>query len=213
MLVKEVSTCINQQFRDYLLNDPTYPMPYEICYIDAKKQIIEEDHSTDSIYIIVSGVAIEQHEERILQFLGNNASFGIDAMFNAGTTATSVMALTKMVLYKFSIHDIRSKIAARPVGATLLGNMLSHHVLTLTEQLTDTSSNYDKTLKILLTLASFYGEEKNSAIYVTKYFTKKMIANYLQINYSTVASIFRGLIAEGILHDEPHGIILYPATI
>lgn len=40
-----------------------------------------------------------------------------------------------------------------------------------------------------------------------------MIANYLQVSYVTIVTIFKRLDIEGIIHDEPHGMILYPDKI
>ncbi|MCU85189.1 hypothetical protein DUF36_14350, partial [Listeria monocytogenes] len=101
----------------------------------------------------------------------------------------------------------------RPNGYEILNELLIQKINNLTKRLTDMESNYDKTLHILEKLASLYGQEKNGAIYLKKFFTKKMIASYLQVSYVTIVTICKRLVVEGILHDEPHGMILYPDKI
>ncbi|MBC2675215.1 Crp/Fnr family transcriptional regulator [Listeria booriae] len=202
--------CINRQFKTYLLEDPTYSLPYKKLYIDANKTIIEETKQTDAIYIIVSGVVIETKNQTVLHFLGKEECLGLDTMFHGSTATSSIITLTKTVLYKIPASEVTRKLAERPAGIQALHKLLAHHTLLLKTRIAAQTSNYDKVLKALLHLGYLYGEEKNNAIYMTMYFSKKMLANYLHLSYATVASVCKRLVAQGILHDEPHGMIIYP---
>ncbi|MBC1244354.1 Crp/Fnr family transcriptional regulator [Listeria welshimeri] len=204
----------NTQFKKYLLNDSTYPIVYETLYYEANKYVIKENKLLENIFIIESGVVIENKEKSISSFLGVNELIGLEGLSHPNkTSSTSVMTLTKTVVYKMSIQSIKEKLVQRPNGYEILNELLLQKIINLTKRLTDTDSNYDKTLHLLENLASLYGQEKNGAIYMKKFFTKKMIANYLQVSYVTIVTICKRLVVEGILHDEPHGMILYPDKI
>ncbi|MBC1795880.1 Crp/Fnr family transcriptional regulator [Listeria booriae] len=203
------NNCINREFREYLLNDPSYSISCDKLYFDANKTIIKETQTTDAIYIVVSGVVIETKNQVVLHFLGTEECLGLDTMFHNQIAASSIISLTKTTIYKIPTHEVIQKLKAQPEGILKLNKLLSNHTAVLKKRLTTRTSNYDKTLQALLHLAFLYGEEKNDAIYMTMYFSKKMLANYLQLSYATVASICKRLVAQGILHDEPHGMIIY----
>lgn len=203
----------NSQFKNYLLNDLTYPIIYETLYYDENKYLMEENQIIESIYIIESGVVVEKKRQIISSFLGREESIGLEGILQVKVGATtSVMTLTKTIVYRVSIQSIQEKMLERPIGYKILNELLVHQITALTNRLTDTDTNHDKTLHVLERLAFLYGQEKNDAIYIKKFFTKKMIANYLQVSYGTILSSCRSLVAEGILHDELHGMILYPAN-
>ncbi|EOA2660224.1 Crp/Fnr family transcriptional regulator [Listeria monocytogenes] len=208
------ATYNNNQFKTYLLNDSTYPIVYERLYYEANKYVIEENKLLVDIFIIESGVVIENKEQSISDFLSASELIGVEGLsYPNKTSSTSVMTLTKTVVYKISLQSVKEKLAKRPNGYDILNEIFIQKISNLTKRLTDTKSNYDKTLHTLENLASLYGQEKNGAIYMKKFFTKKMIANYLHVSYVTVVTICKRLVVEGILHDEPHGMILYPDKI
>ncbi|EKA2552440.1 Crp/Fnr family transcriptional regulator [Listeria monocytogenes] len=208
------ATYYNNQFKTYLLNDSTYPIVYERLYYEANKYVIEENKLLVDIFIIESGVVIENREQSISDFLSASELIGFEGLsYPNKTSSTSVMTLTKTVVYKISLQSVKEKLAKRPNGYDILNEIFIQKISNLTKRLTDTKSNYDKTLHTLENLASLYGQEKNGAIYMKKFFTKKMIANYLHVSYVTVVTICKRLVLEGILHDEPHGMILYPDKI
>ncbi|EAC8844364.1 Crp/Fnr family transcriptional regulator [Listeria monocytogenes] len=208
------NTYNNHHFKRYLLNDSTYPVVYETLYYDANKYVIEEKKLLENIFIVESGVVIENKEQNICSFLGVNEVLGLEGLSHLNKpSSTSMMTLTKTVVYKVSIPSIKEKLVQRPNGYEILNELLIQKINNLTKRLTDMESNYDKTLHILEKLASLYGQEKNGAIYLKKFFTKKMIASYLQVSYVTIVTICKRLVVEGILHDEPHGMILYPDKI
>ncbi|EAH0639338.1 Crp/Fnr family transcriptional regulator [Listeria monocytogenes] len=208
------NTYNNHHFKRYLLNDSTYPVVYETLYYDANKYVIEEKKLLENIFIVESGVVIENKEQNICSFLGVNEVLGLEGLSHLNkSSSTSVMTLTKTVVYKVPIPSIKEKLVQRPNGYEILNELLIQKINNLTKRLTDMESNYDKTLHILEKLALLYGQEKNGAIYLKKFFTKKMIASYLQVSYVTIVTTCKRLVVEGILHDEPHGMILYPDKI
>ncbi|MBM5598035.1 Crp/Fnr family transcriptional regulator [Listeria seeligeri] len=204
----------NKLFKDYLLNDHEYQIPFETFYFEANRYLIEEEQIVDSLYIIASGVVIEKQADTIRCFLGREEYIGTELLFyDKAKTIYSLMTLTKVKVYKISFQSIREKLKQKPIGYLSLNEVLVHKIILLTNRLVSADNSYEKILQLLEYFATIYGKEKNNTIYIRKFFTKKMIASYLHVSYATVVSICKRLVVDGILHDEPHGMILYPANM
>ncbi|MBC1919897.1 Crp/Fnr family transcriptional regulator [Listeria booriae] len=181
------------QFKEYLLDDTTYTIPFETICLEPKEIIIKEQQEIDQMYVIASGVVIEKQNENIIHFLGKNELIGLGAITGRENATTTSMTLTKTKLYKIAAKDILEKLRGRHYGMGILADVLNTRITSLGNRLSTNKSNSEKVLQAIIKLASMYGEQDENKIRVTKYFTKQMIANYLHISYSSVASIYKKL--------------------
>ncbi|MBC1474310.1 Crp/Fnr family transcriptional regulator [Listeria grandensis] len=200
---------INSLLKQYLVAGGAYSIPSEICFMEADQVIIAEDTLLTDIYMIASGVAVVMQDGIIIQFLGRNECLGVENILVGGETRTRIVALTKMKLYKMTLQDVHIKLHKRAQGWRLAAAVMAGRTELLTHHLIRSGVARDRVLDVLLQLSFLYGEEKDHCIYTEKYFSKKMIANYLNVSYVTVVKAFKLLVAEGIIHDEPHGMIVY----
>ncbi|MBA3925700.1 Crp/Fnr family transcriptional regulator [Listeria rustica] len=200
---------INNEFKQYLIADDAYSIPYETNYIEDNQVILAENTRLTDVYIIVSGVAMVMQDNIIIQFLGQNECLGVENIIVSGEIRMSIVALTKMKLYKMTLQDVHTKIQKRTQGLRLVADIIASRTDSLTRHLVRSDVVRNKVLDVVLELSFLYGEERNDCIYTEKYFSKKMIANYLNVSYTAVTNAFKLLVVEGIIHDEPHGMIVY----
>ncbi|CAM4106342.1 Crp/Fnr family transcriptional regulator [Listeria booriae] len=194
-----------REFQAYLLED----IPYETCYVEENQVLIERNSLEACVYIVVSGVALAKKENVPLQFFGRYACLGIENIFSPDKTDTTILALTRMKVYKLTIKDVFTRLQQHGDGFRLLGMIQADHIDTFLQHHVASKLSHDRVWDVLLRLSFLYGKEENQCIYTPKYFSKKMIADYLNISYGSVAAAFRALEAEGKLHDEPHGMVIY----
>ncbi|EKB1221390.1 hypothetical protein ONC83_002959, partial [Listeria monocytogenes] len=78
----------NNHFKRYLLNDSTYPIVYETLYYEANKYVIEENKILENIFIIESGVVIENKQQSICSFLSVNELIGLEGLAHSNKNSS-----------------------------------------------------------------------------------------------------------------------------
>ncbi|MBA3927682.1 Crp/Fnr family transcriptional regulator [Listeria rustica] len=201
------------QFKQYLLEDETYPLDYEIINFEAQEEISIENEPTTYVYIVASGVVMERQDNRVINFLGENEFIGLGGIIDRVASTTTFIALTQVQLYKISAQDISVKLGINSYGMGILADVLNQRISRLTERLTTSKTNHENVLDTIVKLVAMYGEQDSNQIQVKSYFTPKMIASYLQISYTSVLAVYEKYRKEGILHDEGNDIIINMSNI
>ncbi|MBC1499786.1 Crp/Fnr family transcriptional regulator [Listeria weihenstephanensis] len=201
------------QFKQYLLDDETYPLDYEIINFEVQEEISQENEPTTYVYIVASGVVMERQDNRVINFLGENEFIGLGEIIDRVASTTAFIALTQVQLYKINAQDISVKLGINCYGMGILADVLNHRILTLTERLTTSKTNHENVLGTIVKLAAMHGEQDSNQIQVKRYFTEKMIASYLQISYTSVLAAYEKYREEGIFHDDGDNIIIHMTNI
>lgn len=117
-----------EQFKQYLLDDPTYTISFDSLYLEAGETVVRENQELDNIYIVASGSVVEKQNGNTIHILGKNECIGLGAITSQKIATSNFTARTKTKIYKLDAQDVLNKLQQRTYGMAILADLLSARI-------------------------------------------------------------------------------------
>ncbi|MBC1501311.1 Crp/Fnr family transcriptional regulator [Listeria weihenstephanensis] len=197
------------QLKHYLMDDPTYDLPYKTVGIDAGERMVHESTMSHTLAIVTAGIVMEKQGDIVGHLLVTDQVIGL-GLLCPGNNQSEVIALTHVELVELEIEDVRDKLQKRTFGMELLIDVLNSRIGELAERYSFSHTKEEKIWLVLQQLALANGKRNASGDYILPPFSKKMMASYLHITMRQVSAVYKKWREEGYMSESEQEIISQP---
>ncbi|MBC1501312.1 Crp/Fnr family transcriptional regulator [Listeria weihenstephanensis] len=199
----------NSQLLHVLQDNDGYPIARKKMALGQKDNLFHEDTVHEYVYLVESGILGAWKGAHLVHFIGKGAFIGMEHILGNEVSYLTVTALEKAVVWRFLKTDVLWKVMHRQEGLfflyTDLKGMNDHWMHRCAIQFLDAK---EQIIANIEELGRLYGKETPQQIILPKVFTKRLLANYLNLTGTTVYYVCKQLIQEGLLEPVSYQLIV-----
>ncbi|EUJ23150.1 hypothetical protein PGRAN_09466 [Listeria grandensis FSL F6-0971] len=202
-------TFSSNKLLDLLLDDDIYVIDSKKITLEKGEVIFNENDVHDYIYVIASGICGAWKNGHVTNFYGHQEVIGMDDILSNERSFVTVSALMEVEAWKFSKEQVMAKLMFTQEGVFFLyNNMKVANMDLLHKDAMHLEDTKERLLASLIKLGKRYGEVSSYEIKLPKVFTKKIIANHLNLNPGTMSILCKQLEVDGILEKSLRQILI-----
>ncbi|EAF9292155.1 Crp/Fnr family transcriptional regulator [Listeria monocytogenes] len=192
-----------------LLDEQSFVIIKKKMMLAKNEVLFYENQVHKYIYFIESGMLGAYNSKHLVCFIGENGFIGIDSILENESSDLTVTAITKSVVWRFEKKEVMQKLMFKQEGLFFLYNNIKSLNQSLTHRHALQVADARERVRInLIDLGKTHGSETPHQIILPKIFTKKIIANYLNITPNTIYFLCKQFVNEGILEPDSHQLII-----